>query len=252
MVQVSVIASSSKGNCVLIRTEKTMVLVDAGITAKRIFEGMRSLNLDPEELDGIFITHEHGDHVVGLSVISKKLNTPIWMTPGTYSAVKFAQRMNVKQIPDDGRFEVGDIAARAIPISHDARQPVAFALKLDGVDVAIATDLGCVTPVVREGLAAADILLLESNHDLEMLRVGPYHWELKQRVMSPRGHLSNDVAAHLVGQLSKPSTVILGHLSENNNTPELVELTARRVVRADVNLLVMNPEAGAPIQTVTY
>jgi len=199
-VSVSMLASGSRGNCAIVASSTTKILVDAGISCRETFKRMKSLGDDPHSLSAILITHEHCDHIYGLATLAKKLRIPVFMTGATHQSWCRAMRDENGEKPKLERFErfesghsfqVGDIAVRPFTIPHDAVDPVGFTFRAEGIKVGIATDLGYVPLSVRDHLRGCDVLVMESNHDLEMLRVGPYPWSVKQRVMSRVGHLSN-------------------------------------------------------------
>jgi phosphoribosyl 1,2-cyclic phosphodiesterase len=240
-VTVSMLASGSRGNCAIVASSKTRILVDAGISCRETFKRMKALGQDPHSLSAILITHEHSDHVYGLATLARKLRIPVFMTGGTSQAWSRAVRDASGERPKVERFErfesgysfqVGDIAVRPFTIPHDAADPVGFTFRAEGVKVGLATDLGYLPASVRDHLRGCEVLILESNHDLEMLRVGPYPWSVKQRVMSRVGHLSNDALADFfVNDYDNNATfVVLAHLSEQNNLPELARRAAERAL----------------------
>ena len=229
ILQVSVLASSSSGNSSLVATERTRILVDAGLSRKETFERLAAINVDPESLSAIIITHEHSDHVTGLPAIAKKLRIPVYCSRLTAPAIPWGEFQPILELFQAGSsFAVGDIDIDSFTIPHDAADPVGFTLRSQGIKVSIATDLGYLPDSIRVHLQGSDVLLLESNHDLEMLKVGPYPWSVKQRVMGRMGHLSNEVACNFIREVldSRTSTLILGHLSPHNNHPEIVRLMA--------------------------
>lgn len=264
-VSVSVLASGSRGNCALVQTSRTRILVDAGISCKETFKRLRAQGEDPASLTAIVITHEHCDHVYGLPTLAKKLRIPIFMTGATKQAWAKAMRDD-NGAPADltrhepfhaGRsFQVGDIAVTPFTIPHDAADPVGFAFRAEGVKIGFATDLGYVPASVRDHLGKCDMLIMESNHDLEMLRVGPYPWSVKQRVMSRVGHLSNDALADFFrnGYDGGAAYVVLAHLSEQNNHPELARRAAeaalgpRRTLLHNRVMLASQSESLEPIR----
>src|SRR5438067_8279371 len=200
-VSISVLASGSRGNTAMVCSASTRILVDAGISCRETFKRMKSAGEDPNSLSAIVITHEHCDHVYGLATLAKKLSIPIFMTGATHqawarsirNATGEAPKISKLEIfPAGHRFIIGDIEVMPFTIPHDAADPVGFTFHSEGVKVAFATDLGYMPASVRDHLRRCDVLILESNHDVEMLRVGPYPWSVKQRVMSRVGHLSND------------------------------------------------------------
>lgn len=229
ILQVSVLASSSNGNSALVATDRTRILVDAGLSRKETFERLAAIGVDPESLTAILITHEHSDHVTGLPAIAKKLGIPVYCSRLTAPAIPWGEFQPKLELFQSGSsFPIGDIDVDSFTIPHDAVDPVGFSLRSQGIKVSIATDLGYMPDSIRVHLQGSDLLLLESNHDLEMLKVGPYPWSVKQRVMGRMGHLSNEVACNFIREVldSRTSTLILGHLSEHNNHPEIVRLMA--------------------------
>ena len=237
------LASGSRGNCALVASASTRILVDAGISCRETFKRMKALGEDPHTLSAIVITHEHSDHVSGLAVLAKKLRIPVYMTGATHQAWARAVRDQVGERPqlekyerfESGHsFQVGDIAVRPFTIPHDAADPVGFTFRAEGVKVAVATDLGYLPVSVRDHLRGCDVLVLESNHDLEMLRVGSYPWSVKQRVMSRVGHLSNGALADFFTNDydNRAAFIVLAHLSEENNHPEIARREAEKALAA--------------------
>ena len=245
---VTVLASGSRGNSALIASATTRVLVDAGVSCREITRRLRVSGEDPRSLDAILITHEHSDHIAGLRVLANKFHIPVYMTGATHQAWKREARdskgqpcsLDQLEIFEAGRsFAVGDISITPFTIPHDAVDPVGFTMRVEGVKVSIATDLGYLPASVKHHLRGSDVLLVESNHDLEMLRNGPYPWVVKQRVMSRVGHLSNEALAEFfLGDYDGGAAyVILAHLSEQNNHPELVRGAAQRALERRASLL---------------
>jgi phosphoribosyl 1,2-cyclic phosphodiesterase len=303
MVRFTVLASGSKGNSTVVTGGRTRILVDAGLSCRETFRRMKLAGEEPETLDAIVVTHEHQDHINGLSVIARRLGIPVYFTEATHRAwmrwltprrqMTYAQWLeqcrrqaaerqgeaqaaaeegdadeqepavqaqaeiekepsSPRSIKDDptwlpaveyfeaGRpFVIGDVNLSPFTIPHDAADPVGFVFAAEGVRMAFATDLGYVTPNVKAQLRGVDLLLLESNHDLEMLRDGPYPWSVKQRVLSRVGHLSNEAAAEFLatGYDGQAAYVILAHLSESNNLPELARVAAERALEGRASLL---------------
>src|SRR2546426_5188747 len=247
-VSVFMLASGSRGNCAMVASSRTRILVDAGISCRETFKRMKALAEDPYSLSAVLITHEHCDHVYGLATLAKKLHIPIFMTGATHQAWARAMRDEKGERPrldklekfESGHsFQVGDIAVKSFTIPHDAADPVGFTFRADGIKVGIATDLGYLPVSVRDHLRGCDVLVMESNHDLEMLRGGPYPWSVKQRVMSRVGHLSNEALADFFSNDYDNSAafVVLAHLSEQNNHPELARRTAERALDGKRNLV---------------
>jgi len=238
---VSMLASGSRGNCAIVASSLTKLLVDAGISCRETFKRMKAIGEDPRSLSAILITHEHSDHIYGLATMAKKLSIPIFMTGATHQAWARAMRDENGQRPkleklekfESGHtFHVGDIAVKPFTIPHDAADPVGFTFVAEGVKVGIATDLGYIPVSVRDHLRGCDVLVMESNHDLEMLRGGPYPWSVKQRVMSRVGHLSNEALADffLHDYDNNAAFVVLAHLSEQNNHPEIARREAEKAL----------------------
>lgn len=240
-VSVSMLASGSQGNCAFVASARTRILVDAGISCREIFKRLRSLGEDPHSISAVLITHEHSDHVYGLATLAKKLRVPIFLTAATHAAWSRALRNEKGQRPqleklekfESGhRFQVGDIEIKPFTIPHDAIDPVGFTFRAEGIKVSLATDLGYLPVNVRDHLRGSDVLIMESNHDVEMLRGGPYPWMVKQRVASNVGHLSNaKLADFFTGDYDNSAAfVVLAHLSEQNNHPQIARREAERAL----------------------
>jgi len=228
-----VLASSSSGNSTFIRTEKTRILVDAGLAKRDILARLAAIDEDAEKLDAILVTHEHSDHVSGLVTLARQLNVPIFITRLTAPAIPWGEYTPKLDCFQAGTtFTVGDIDVDSFTIPHDAIDPVGFCFRSQGVKVGLVTDLGYVTDSIKFHLRGSHLLVLESNHDLEMLKVVPYPWSVKQRVMGRKGHLSNEVVCDFIrADLdSSIDTLVLGHLSEHNNHPEIVRNLATRAL----------------------
>ncbi len=228
-------ASGSSGNCCYIGTERSHVLVDAGISRKRTAQALKDLDLSLQDLSGLLITHEHSDHISGLPMIMKTTQMPVYATRGTIAAILSGARgsemdpLRFVEIEADVPFSVGDLTIRPMTISHDAADPVGYRLESGGKKAAVCTDLGCFTDYTAECLKDADVLLLEANHDVNMLQVGPYPYHLKQRILGSRGHLSNAASGKLLTEVLNDHMkgIWLGHLSQENNLPELAFETVR-------------------------
>ena len=234
----------------------TRILVDAGLSRKETFERLAAAGVDPESLAAILITHEHTDHVAGLPAVAKKLDVPVYISRLTAPAIPWGDYIPKLELFQAGStFPIGCIDVTSFTIPHDAVDPVGFSFRAEGVKISIATDLGYLPDSVRFQLRDSDVLLLESNHDLEMLKVGPYPWSVKQRVMGRMGHLSNDVACNFIRDEidTNTSTLILGHLSEHNNHPEIVRLMATQALDGgSLFTRLVIAEAGKPTEAFVY
>lgn len=233
LIQICVLATSSSGNSTFIRTEKTRLLVDAGLSKRDILARLAAIGEDAEKLDAILITHEHSDHVSGLVALARALGVPIFITRLTANSIPWGDFIPKLECFGAGtRFPVGDIEVSSFTVPHDAIDPVGFCFESQGIKVGLATDLGYITESVKFHLRSTDLLILESNHDLETLRYGNYPWPVRQRIMGRMGHLSNDAACDFIRNHldSQTSTLVLGHLSENNNHPVTVRVQAEQAL----------------------
>jgi len=247
-VSVSVLASGSRGNCAIVSSSSTRILLDAGISCRETFKRMKALGEDPHSFSAILVTHEHSDHIYGLQVLARKTNVAIFMTGATHQAWARSVRDEKGECPtlkklemfaSGNVFQIGDIEVMPFTIPHDAADPVGFAFRTEGVKIGFATDLGYMPASVSYHLRHCDVLVLESNHDLEMLRGGPYPWSVKQRVMSRVGHLSNEALAQFFAKDydGEAAYVVLAHLSEQNNHPEIARGAAERALAPRQTLL---------------
>lgn len=240
------LASGSSGNCIYVGTDTTHLLVDVGISAKKVESSVNEIGLDIRDIDGILITHEHSDHIGGLSVLSRKYEIPVYTTAKTKDAIVSSIRKSrsgdidpdiICEIYPEDKLTIKDMVVNPMRISHDAADPVAYRFKHGDKRAAVVTDLGNFNEYTVESLKGINALLLEANHDINMLQVGPYPYYLKQRILSDRGHLSNERAGALLHEILHDNleAVVLGHLSKENNIPELayesvrVELTMRQM-----------------------
>lgn len=231
------LASGSSGNCYVVGTEDTVLLVDAGLSGKQIKERLEGLGLDISMLSGVLITHEHSDHIKGLSALAK-LNIHIYSSEKTKEAINFESPVSTCTCFELGQsFEIGDIKISTFSTSHDAAEPTGYCLSAEGKTICIVTDTGCISDEIKGFMAKADILVLESNHDENVLKMGHYPWFLKQRILSDKGHLSNETAAYALAEVisSDPSPkhrlVLLAHLSKENNFPEMAQSTMENILR---------------------
>lgn len=247
------IASGSSGNCVYVGSDTTHLLMDVGISGKRTEAGLAELGLTMKDIDAICITHEHADHISGLGVLARKYGVPIYATRGTVEAIRKTSSLGqideslFRVIVPDERCIIKDIALYPVRTSHDAADPVAYRIDHDGRRIGLITDLGCYNDYTVECLRNLDLLYLEANHDVHMLQVGPYPYYLKQRILGERGHLSNESAGKLLSRLlhDNMQAIVLGHLSKENNLPEL----AYEAVRVEVTMACrqMEEEEGMPL-----
>ncbi|MCD6181313.1 MAG: MBL fold metallo-hydrolase [Candidatus Cloacimonetes bacterium] len=237
MFQTAVLASGSKGNCTLIRTENTSILVDAGLSGKRIFNAMEQLHLHKEKVCGLIISHEHGDHIKGAGVVCRKLKIPLYIMRTTHLSME--DRLGklpegVVYYQSGKSFSIGDIDVDPFVASHDV-DCCNFTFQQQNSDkkLGLATDLGFSSRLMLQKMKGVNTLILESNHDEKLLLEGPYPWELKQRVKSRHGHLSNNQAVEVVRKIIHDDlqTIILAHLSEINNMPELAHDTMKQYLQ---------------------
>ena len=241
----SILASGSSGNCALLETSQTRLLVDTGLSRRETLRRMKQIGVTPDSMDGILITHEHADHCSGLPTLAAHYKTTIYLTQPTHAEIargivperraeRFRRHERVEFIAPGARFLVGDIEVSAFAIPHDAVDPLGFAFRSNGHKAALVTDLGYLPEHVKHHLRDADLLMLESNHDVEMLKVGPYPWHVKQRVMSRTGHLSNHAVSEFLcdegGFDARPRHLVLAHLSENNNNPDVAKISAEEAL----------------------
>jgi phosphoribosyl 1,2-cyclic phosphodiesterase len=233
-------ASGSSGNCIYVGSETTHILIDAGISGKRTEEGLHKLAVSGKDIDAIIVTHEHSDHIGGLGVMARRYEIPIYATAGTLKHILAQDYLGeidpelYHVIKADEKVVIKDLVCNPFKTSHDAAEPVAYRISYGNTKLAIITDLGCYDENTIEALQGLNALLLEANHDVNMLQVGSYPYFLKQRILSDRGHLSNEMAGRLLSSLlhSQLKTVLLGHLSQENNFPEL----AYETVRVELNM----------------
>jgi phosphoribosyl 1,2-cyclic phosphodiesterase len=240
------LASGSKGNSLFVSCGDTALLVDAGLSGVEIERRLAAVDVMPDTLTGIIITHEHSDHVRGAGILSRRFNIPVFISPKTYQACTGLGKIPDLQFFTCGTpFTVDAIKISPFSTSHDATDPAGLTMEHNDVKIGIATDLGIVTNLVMDYLKDSHLLYLESNHDPEMLKNGPYPWHLKQRIKSRTGHLSNQEAVKLVNDLKSDRLkhVILAHLSEENNHPGLAcETMADSLNGAEISVHVAQPD----------
>lgn len=236
-MELRTLASGSSGNCILVSHGGAHLLVDAGISCRRIVTALRSFGIEPQKLAGVCITHEHSDHIAGLSTLIKHYGLPIYTSPGTGRQLSY--RMAgledlLRPLVPGEETEAGPFVVGSFPTSHDASQPMGFTFSATGRKAAVVTDLGYVSDDVLDGILGARAVICESNHDVEWLRSGPYPYYLKARILGDKGHLSNEAGAALALQCAQAGahTVVLAHLSAENNTPARALQTAQTVLSA--------------------
>ena len=260
------IASGSKGNATYVGNDHTHILIDTGISKKRICAGLKELDLSPQDISAILITHEHTDHVCALDIVEREWKVPVFLTDGTMKSLRNKNRLAVPDelihvIRADETFVVGDITVKALQVSHDAAEPVCYKFRYAAGDedstCAVVTDLGQYDARLLNELQGLSVLMLEANHDLRMLQTGPYPYPLKRRIASEKGHLSNEASGHMLSLLLHEGMqhIALGHLSQKNNYRELALLAVQNEIdawddpwhAADFSIDVADPETGTPV-----
>jgi len=253
----TVLGSGSSGNCLLVSSGSGHVLVDVGLSARETVRRLRERGVEPEAIRGIVVSHEHGDHCRSMGSLGNELEVPVFITDGALEAAGIELEPGRRERIEAGcPFEICGLLFTPFAVPHDSVDPIAFRIEKDGVKIAVVLDLGCVTNLVVERLRGCDAIILESNHDVNMVMVGSYPWALKQRVLSRKGHLSNDAVAQFLtnGFDGCARHIVLAHLSEKNNLPELALLSARRALEERAPLfasqtrieLASADSAGAP------
>ena len=234
------IASGSSGNSIYVGSDKTHILVDAGVSGKRIEQGLKDLELSPKDLDAILITHEHIDHIGGLGVISRRYGIPIYTTRGTIEGILKTKSIGnidtslLNEICYDTSYIIGDVRIDTIKISHDAAMPVAYRFEVGKKRAAVMTDLGTYDDYTVSNLQNLDAVFIEANHDVRMLEMGSYPYLLKQRILGAKGHLSNESSGKLLTSILHDTmkNIVLSHLSHENNLPDL----AYEAVKSEITL----------------
>jgi phosphoribosyl 1,2-cyclic phosphodiesterase len=222
-MQICTLASGSSGNAALVQSGDTAILIDAGLSAVAVADAMRQRGVDPSQVAGICVTHEHGDHIRGAGAFARKFGVPLYASHGTLKAAHAHMGRMMAEAVESGEFRIGGVRVSVIPIPHDTVEPVCFRFDADGAGVAVATDMGRVADDVLASLAGVQAMVWESNHDPDMLWNGPYPAHLKARISGGRGHLPNEESAAALRELARDGLqqVLLAHLSESNNTPLL-------------------------------
>lgn len=233
------LASGSSGNCHYVATDETGLLVDAGLSGKYIKGALENIDVDITTITGLLVTHEHSDHIKGIGVLMRRYGIPLYITEETWKAMSCKigkiDEKKVIFISKNEEVEVGNIVVKSYEVSHDAVDPVGYTFRYGNSKISIVTDLGHITDEIMDEIKDSDLLLIESNHDEEMLKMGSYPYYLKRRILSELGHLSNSAAGEIVVNAVKRGrvkNVLLGHLSKENNFPELAFETVKNIVEA--------------------
>lgn len=229
--------SGSSGNSILIASDNARILIDAGLPGKKIDEAVNMVGEDPKKIDGIFITHEHSDHIKGVGILSRKYDIPIYACSETWQAMEASlgkiKEHNIKIMDRRSTVNIKDLSIKSFNIPHDAVAPVGYTVMSKDKQVSIATDFGTFTEEIHDNIKNSEIILLESNHDVNMLKFGPYPYTLKRRILSEIGHLSNEDCGNAILQILKSGLgkkIVLGHLSNTNNHPDLAFQTVLNVL----------------------
>ncbi len=265
MMKICSLASSSSGNCIYIGTDNTHILVDAGISLKKLKTGLETIGISPDRIDAILITHEHSDHIRGLGVITRKHRIPVYATRLTRDKVLSTSVTGTIdntlfcEITPDKDFMINDLAIHPFSTSHDAVQPVCYTFQNEKKKISVVTDLGCYDSYITENIKGSNILFIESNHDIEMLRKGSYPVYLKKRILGDRGHLSNEMSGDLISEVYHENLeyILLGHLSRENNHPRLAHTSVstklslcKTGVNPDLKLIVSEREEITGLITI--
>lgn len=262
MIKYSVLASGSTGNCIYVGSEHYNFLIDAGLSGKRIEAALQTVGVDIKNIDGIFISHEHDDHVRGVGVLARKYNIPLYANKRTLGNLP----ASVGSIEDSLKivFETGTVKSFAnlnietFEISHDAVEPVGFVITDSDSKLSVVTDLGYVSAKIKEKIKGSDVLIFESNHDVNLLRMSSYPWSVKQRILSDVGHLSNETSAEALAEVITKNTqrIYLAHLSKENNLIDLARLTVKNILEEygiteeDVKLMDTYPNKPTQLETI--
>ena len=228
-MRIAPIASGSSGNCIYVGNDNTHVLIDVGVSAKNVEDGLNKLDLTLNDIDAILITHEHSDHIKGLGVLERKCEIPVYASMGTIEGIYSSKSLGsfnldvLKSLRDLSKFTVNDIEFTPHPVYHDANEPLCFSFENTGKRAAVVTDLGHYDDELVDSLGQLDYILAEANHDIRMLQLGPYSYSLKRRILSDVGHLSNESSGRFISRLLNDNVkgIMLGHLSDKNNIPDL-------------------------------
>lgn len=243
------LGSGSRGNCALIASASTCVMLDCGFTLKETQRRLARLGVNPEDVGGVLVTHEHSDHIAGVGRFARRYGVPVWLTAGTLASGRGGDLPDARPVRFGAPIEIGDLHVTPVPVPHDAREPCQYVFRAGGRALGILTDLGHVTPVVAEAYGRCDALVVEANHDRGMLASGPYPPALKARVGGNWGHLNNEQAAGLLGhaEQARLQHLLAVHISEKNNTAELARGALQEAVRVDgLRVAAACQNAGSP------
>lgn len=241
------LGSGSRGNATLIEQNNTCLLVDCGFSMKETERRLARLGSSGESIDAVLVTHEHGDHINGVGALARKYAIPVWATGGTFAADRLGERIEKNRICSHSSFAIGDIEVQPFPVPHDAREPSQFVFSNGDKRLGLLTDVGSRTPHLEDQLSACDALILECNHDVDLLQHGEYPPSLKQRVGGDLGHLSNVQAADILSRIeySKLTQLVAAHLSEKHNTPALAQAALAEVMGCSLDwVAVADQQAG--------
>ncbi len=223
------VVSGSSGNASIIKNKNTIILIDCGLSGKKLISMLKNIGIDANNINAMLITHEHADHITGAGVISRRFNIPIYATAGTHKNMNIGpiQDENIRIINNCTAFEIGDIIVNPFPVSHDAKDPVGYSFLCGQKKYSVATDTGVMTEVIFSAIKGSDAIILEANHDVEMLMHGEYPYQLKRRILGKYGHMSNDITAETAVHLLESNTkhIMLSHLSDKNNAPNIAYKT---------------------------
>ncbi len=248
-------SSGSKGNSLYVEGENTRILIDAGIGARSLSNRLAQFDTTLDDIDALFISHEHSDHVRGVGTLAKKFKIPVYCTEGTFRKARQSYGLTTgwRRISQQDNIEVNNLMVESYPTPHDAAESVAFVVRCGKKKLGHATDLGSVPLLVKEKLKNSDTLLVEANHDIPMLKEGAYPWHLKQRILGSHGHLSNEDCAELLASVEHPNLkkIVLMHLSETNNHPQKAISTVRHSLSdKSIPLILANQNEATPLMDV--
>lgn len=230
------LASGSSGNCQYIETGKVRILIDAGLSGKKIQQALELIEVDPKTINYILVTHEHSDHTKGVGILSRRFNLPIYANTNTWESMKKdigkVKEENILTFKTEEHFEIADLGIEPFGIYHDAIEPVGYCIHYKNSKISLLTDTGCVDENIKKKIGKSDLLLIESNHNIEMVKTGRYPWPLKKRILGDLGHLSNEAAGEIISDVytDEMKVVLLAHLSQENNFPELAYTTVSNII----------------------